>query len=193
MDMPIRMHREDAFLTQAAADPARLLVTAQRRLLGANLTADTLLRRGDMLALDAGRVVTVNAELEPQISELLSSASHKGHRMLLTCPGGDLTWSASAKILFGADAAPQTILLSARPLMKSQPLSGAELSALFKLSPAEGRLAAGLAAGHTLAEISESSGAHISTLRAQLRSVFSKTGVSKQSEFVAAVWRAASV
>ncbi|MBA6412557.1 helix-turn-helix transcriptional regulator [Parahaliea sp. F7430] len=58
------------------------------------------------------------------------------------------------------------------------------LSELFSLTPAEANLAILLSRGLSLAEVSESQ--HISqhTARAQLKSIFAKTGVSRQAELV---------
>ncbi|MEQ8405923.1 MAG: helix-turn-helix transcriptional regulator [Oceanicaulis sp.] len=182
-------------LKQSAADPLQVLVTPQRALIGANLSADAILRRGDVLCVEEGRIVALKPELEAPIAALVANASHKGYRTLIACPGEDgaVTWAASSKILLAMDAAPQSILVTARPLIKSEPLTGPDLVALFNLTPAEARLAVELAAGHSLADISAKRQIHISTLRAQLRSIFTKTGVSKQSEFVSSVWRAAAV
>ncbi|MGJ3230744.1 MAG: helix-turn-helix transcriptional regulator [Oceanicaulis sp.] len=182
-------------LKRIAADPAQFLITPQFTLLGANLSADLILKRGDAVKLTDGVVTAVKPALEETMIELVSNASHKGYRTLLTCEtdDGDMKWAASARTLLAVGATPQSILVTIRPLVKSEPLPGPDLASLFSLTPAEARLAADLAAGHTLAEIADMHSVHISTLRAQLRSIFSKTGVSKQSEFVSAVWRAASV
>lgn len=58
------------------------------------------------------------------------------------------------------------------------------LAALFALTPAEANLALLLARGLTLAEVSEAQNISPHTARAQLKSVFAKTGVSRQAELV---------
>ena len=180
---------------KTAVDSLQFLVTPQLVLIGANLAADAILQKGDALKLIDGRVVAVDPKLEAPMMELVSNASQKGYRALFVGLGSrsDITWAASAKTLLAASSAPPAVLISVRPLVKSDPLSGPDLGALFHLTPAEARLAVDLAAGHSLTDISASRGVHISTLRAQLRSIFTKTGVSKQAEFVSAIWRAASV
>ncbi|TAJ76072.1 MAG: hypothetical protein EPO42_13355 [Gallionellaceae bacterium] len=60
-------------------------------------------------------------------------------------------------------------------------LSPRRLSALYKFSPAEARLAARLAAFRSIEESAKDLGIAIATARAQLRSVFSKTGVKGQA------------
>jgi DNA-binding CsgD family transcriptional regulator len=55
---------------------------------------------------------------------------------------------------------------------------------LFELTPAEANLALLLARGLTLAEVSEAQNISPHTARAQLKSIFAKTGVSRQAELV---------
>jgi DNA-binding CsgD family transcriptional regulator len=55
---------------------------------------------------------------------------------------------------------------------------------LFDLTPAEGELALLLSSGQTLDEAAESLGIRKNTARAHLRSIFSKTGVSRQTELI---------
>lgn len=63
-------------------------------------------------------------------------------------------------------------------------LSPKRLVTLYKITPAEARLAARLAALRTLEEASDDLGISISTARTQLKSVFNKTGTSSQSELL---------
>lgn len=58
------------------------------------------------------------------------------------------------------------------------------LAALYKFTPSEARLAAYLCQGLTLDEISEKIELSRNTLKSQLRSCFTKTGVSRQAELI---------
>jgi DNA-binding CsgD family transcriptional regulator len=58
------------------------------------------------------------------------------------------------------------------------------LQALFQLTPAEANLAIKLARGMSLAEVSTAQNISQHTARAQLKSIFSKTGVTRQAELV---------
>lgn len=58
------------------------------------------------------------------------------------------------------------------------------LSQLYGLTPAEARLAVGLGRGSELGELSEAWQVSRETLRTQLKAVFAKTGVRRQSELV---------
>ncbi|MBV9362363.1 MAG: hypothetical protein JO292_13315 [Betaproteobacteria bacterium] len=63
------------------------------------------------------------------------------------------------------------------------------LAALFRLSRAEARLAIGLLKGLSAAECAVHSGVGIATIRSQLHSIFSKTGVRRQAQLVALLSR----
>jgi len=59
------------------------------------------------------------------------------------------------------------------------------IQGLFDLTPAEARVARGIAAGNTVDDLATEAGIAAGTVRQQLKSVFSKTGVSRQTELVA--------
>jgi len=63
--------------------------------------------------------------------------------------------------------------------------AAARLRAEFKLTKAEARLALCLARGWSLATAAEAFDVKLTTIRSQLQQVFSKTGTSRQAEFVA--------
>jgi DNA-binding CsgD family transcriptional regulator/PAS domain-containing protein len=65
-----------------------------------------------------------------------------------------------------------------------EPASQQTLSELFGLTPAESNLTVLLARGLSLAEVSEVQNISQHTARAQLKSIFAKTGVSRQAELV---------
>jgi len=63
------------------------------------------------------------------------------------------------------------------------------LQEVLGLTKAEARLAVRLACGVTLEDIAEEHDISISTVRGQLKSVFAKTGASRQAELVILVNR----
>lgn len=99
----------------------------------------------------------------------------------------------SSRRLGGDGSSDGFIMISARSLDSEEPLSGAQAVELFGLTPTEARVTVKLAGGMSLVEIAEAHNVNVGTLRAQLRSIYAKVGVSKQPELVAAIWRAASV
>jgi DNA-binding CsgD family transcriptional regulator len=55
---------------------------------------------------------------------------------------------------------------------------------LFDITPAEARVARGIAAGKTVHDLAVEAGVSAGTIRQHLKSVFSKTGVSRQADLV---------
>ena len=54
-----------------------------------------------------------------------------------------------------------------------------------KLTPAEARIALGIARGNALSVIAEAHGISVATARTQLKSVFAKTGTHRQAQLAA--------
>ena len=65
-----------------------------------------------------------------------------------------------------------------------QPISIDNLVSVYRLTPSEAQVAISLANGHSIDEIADSSNHSSHTIRSQLKSVFRKTGVSRQSELI---------
>jgi DNA-binding CsgD family transcriptional regulator len=68
----------------------------------------------------------------------------------------------------------------ARPEIASAQL----IQDLFNLTPAEARVARGIASGKTVHDLANEAGLAAGTVRQQLKSVFSKTGLSRQADLV---------
>jgi len=84
-----------------------------------------------------------------------------------------------------------TIVILITDLEESSGVDSDALRVVFGLTPAECRLAALLAEGDDLTEASEQLSITRNTVRAQLRSIFEKTGVRRQAELVALISRLA--
>ena len=65
-----------------------------------------------------------------------------------------------------------------------QPISIDSLVSVYNLTPSEAQVAISLANGHSIDEIANRSNHSAHTIRSQLKSVFRKTGVSRQSELI---------
>ena len=65
-----------------------------------------------------------------------------------------------------------------------QPISIESLISVYNLTPTEARVSISLANGHSIDQIAKSSNHSTHTIRSQLKSVFRKTGVSRQSELI---------
>jgi len=67
---------------------------------------------------------------------------------------------------------------------QQQPISIDSLVSVYNLTPSEAQVAISLANGHSIDEIANRSNHSTHTIRSQLKSVFRKTGVSRQSELI---------
>ena len=67
------------------------------------------------------------------------------------------------------------------------------LSSHFKLTPAEARIAYGIACGETLATIAEMSGIALTTAKTHLQAVFVKTGTHRQAELAVLLARMSEI
>lgn len=77
-----------------------------------------------------------------------------------------------------------TWLIAVTQLKKPDVADPTILSGLYDLSPAEARVAGKVIEGETVAGIASGFGLSEATVRTQLRAVFAKTGVTRQSELV---------
>lgn len=87
----------------------------------------------------------------------------------------------SARDVFSRSAA----LLVITPVGEALPPSEAVIRGLFDFTPAEARVALGLATGLDLEAIARRHGTSITTVRNQVRAVLAKSGVRRQAQFVA--------
>jgi DNA-binding CsgD family transcriptional regulator len=88
-----------------------------------------------------------------------------------------------SEAVFLGKARPVAIIFITDPDRKSS-TSPEALQQLYRLTPAESRLAQLLASGNTLKEASEQLGVAMSTVRSQLKSLFAKTNTNRQSELM---------
>jgi DNA-binding CsgD family transcriptional regulator len=88
--------------------------------------------------------------------------------------------SGMANDIFAAASCVLVITAVARPEVASAQI----IQGLFDLTSAEARVAHGIASGKTVDEMANEAGLAVGTVRQQLKSVFSKTGVSRQAELV---------
>jgi DNA-binding CsgD family transcriptional regulator len=75
-------------------------------------------------------------------------------------------------------------VLLVTPVTTSEMPSNEVIRGLFDLTPTEARVARSLGGGATIGGIAAASGASVATVRSQVRSVFAKTGIHRQSELV---------
>jgi DNA-binding CsgD family transcriptional regulator/GAF domain-containing protein len=175
---------------------ASIILDEQARVLNSNALADTLLDDGDVLRLRGQRLRIVGRDLNQQLQAAISAitaAQIRGETGLVKAlriprPAGRsdlglvLRPIPAPEWTEGQSSPCVAVFISDPDLRESA--SQQILGELFKLSPAEANLAILLSRGLSLAEVSEAQNVSQHTARAQLKSIFAKTGVSRQAELV---------
>jgi DNA-binding CsgD family transcriptional regulator/PAS domain-containing protein len=181
---------------------AVILLDGHGRTIFLNRAAERLLRQRDGLVVEQGCLAAVLPQERDALRFLVAQAAQTAARVALRA-GGALPISRPSmrrpyNVLVtplgrrhtsahGPDAA--VAVFVADPEDRGYSEIGA-LVRLFRLTPAEARLAAGIATGAPLAEVADALGIGRETARTQLRSVFSKTGTTRQAELVRIIARA---
>lgn len=164
------------------------------RVLDCNQQGDALLRLGEVISLRNGRLVPGNnrenatwfAEAVREVAQtgrpanrLLPCSANNGNRHSLTLLAANnlitplsLTWMNVR------------VLCLIAPLDKRRIATARQLIELFRLTAAEAHLATALASGQTLEEYACESGLRLSTVKSQLRAVFSKMSCDSQASLI---------
>src|ERR1700744_4902615 len=87
----------------------------------------------------------------------------------------------SARDIFSRSAA----MLMLTPVTRPEAPSVDLIRSLFDLTPAEARVARGLAAGQTVSDIATESGTSANTVRSHVKVVLTKVGYNRQADVVA--------
>ena len=175
---------------------ASIILDEQARVLSTNPVAQVLLDQGVGLSLKGQQLHIegrdINKELQQAIGSIIR-AQHQGEpsvvkalRVPRSAGRSDLglvvrpvpvsAWSE------GQSSPSAVVFISDPDLHESA--SRQTLADLFQLTPAEANLAILMARGLSLAEVSEAQSISQHTARAQLKSIFAKTNVSRQAELV---------
>lgn len=175
---------------------ATIILDEQGRLLTTNAVGRALLDQGEGLSLRAGRLHIegrdINKELQQALATIIRAqmngetsvvralrvprSAGRAHLGLVIRPVPASQWSE------GQSSPSAAIFISDPDLQEST--SRQILGELFELTPAEANLATLLARGLSLSQVSSAQNVSQHTARAQLKSIFAKTGVSRQAELV---------
>ena len=175
---------------------ATIILDEQARVLNCNSVAQAILEDRDGLSLREQRLHIegrdINRELQQALAGIIRAqqageaavvkalriprSSGRSDLGLVVRPVPTSHWSE------GQSSPCAAVFISDPDLLEST--SQQTLAELFCLTPAEAKLAMLLARGLSLAEVSEAQNISQHTSRAQLKAVFSKTGVSRQAELV---------
>jgi DNA-binding CsgD family transcriptional regulator len=179
---------------------ATLLIEAGGRVVFANAAAVALLREGDGVREAGGRIcggtpgatdVLLGLVAQSARTSVLRGAHPGGATQLPRRDRRPLTALVSPfrsdALIFGASSG-LAILFVHDPTRVSV-TSTAALQSLFKLSPAEARLAAALGDGKSVEAFAKESGYSVHTVRTLLRRVMLKTATKRQGELIALILR----
>jgi DNA-binding CsgD family transcriptional regulator len=165
-------------------------------LLHCNSVAEAVIRAGDGLTLRNGRLAAVEMTMHRNLGALLRRVAHerdpagRAGTASLTVRrrhARPLTVSAIRVSPGGASfvaAKPAILLMIAEP-DAAPPTDFERVRRLYRLAPAESRLAQALLAGGGLKRAAEAAGMTYETARWYLKILFQKTGTNRQAELVA--------
>jgi DNA-binding CsgD family transcriptional regulator len=167
---------------------ALIVLDRNQRVVSSNPLANSLLEENEGIVRQGDGLVFANPAHQRVITGLLASSASQSARSrfrILRPEAGDLLVTARPLALSAIHASAGALALFLARTEAEPSIDPADLSDLFGLTPAEARLAAGLAEGMGLVEAAKCLGIAHNTAKAQLRAVFAKTGVKRQSQLAA--------
>jgi len=191
--MAARLHLERAQAasrTLAALGLAALVLDEAGKVLAANALIEGMVNLVHWRA--AGRVTLKDRRADEMLGQALARIAHNDNGGVRSFPVRDSVTDMlmvghvvpvrfSARDIFAASTAVFVLVPVAAPSAPPVEL----VMSLFDLSPAEARVARGLAAGRTVDDLAGDHGVSPNTVRAQVRGVLEKTGCQRQTDVVA--------
>lgn len=175
---------------------ASIILDERGRVLSTNAVGRALLDQGEGLSLRDGRLHVegrdIDKELQQALATIIKAQLHgetsvvRALRVPRTKGRADLGLvirPVPASQWSEGQSSPSAAVFISDPDLH-EPTSRQILGELFDLTPAEANLATLLARGLSLAQVSSAQNISQHTARAQLKSIFAKTGVSRQAELV---------
>lgn len=177
-----------------------LMVTAEGRIMEANAPALAILQERDGLLERGGRILLQDQKMGRQLLDLVRRNAEASLRstdqgdvraFLIDRPSGRESLSllvrpATTKARELPGIRPMALIHLVDPAQPRVKMIDA-LVQLFGLTPAEARIAALIANGQSIQDIVTATGNTSNTVRSQLRAIFSKLGVRRQSQLIRAV------
>ena len=179
-----------------------ILLDEQGRTIFVNRAAERLVRARDGLCIEHGCLGAVLPQERDALRLLVMQAArrsageslHAGGALSISRPSMRRPYNLLVTplgrrhtSLHGPDAAVAVFVSDPEDRVLGE--TGA-LVRLFRLTPAEARLAAAVATGAPLGDVADTLRIGLETARTQLRSVFAKTGTTRQAELVRIIARA---
>jgi DNA-binding CsgD family transcriptional regulator len=184
---------------------ASVVLDERGRVLSTNSVARSLLDQRDGISLNEGQLQIADRQTNTQLQELVRAAIRAQlagttgmARALRVCRSSGraelgLVIRPVPVSEWGEGQSSPCIAVFISDPDQQESASQQLLMELFELTPAEARLAIKLARGLSLAQLSEQQNISQHTARAQLKAVFSKTGVSRQAELVRLVLKSGAI
>lgn len=176
---------------------ATVLIDEQGKVLDQNLFARQILESGDGLKVVGGRLEAFypsdNRELKKLIKEAFARSEDQNvsslpEAMSVTRPSGEVNLGLVIEVIpssgWAEGEGQASAVVYIRDSVGKSQASSDVAKKLFGLTPAETALSLQLANGLSLEEAAEALDIRRNTARAHLRSIFSKTGVRRQTELV---------
>jgi DNA-binding CsgD family transcriptional regulator len=189
-----RQRLEGAEAMANASDTPTLILSAAGAIVMSNVAADELLRAEDGLSRRYDRLVAAKGRNQSALDALL--------RRTATANFSHLDPRGGPPLLLHRSSGSQPLILQASPLPggtgfgsgsilllitdPERPIRPADdvMQALYSFTPAEVEIANGLITGYSLVEIAALRRVSVGTVRGQIKSIFSKTKTSGQSDLV---------
>jgi DNA-binding NarL/FixJ family response regulator len=169
-----------------ALDLAIIVADAAGRVRSMNARATGLLARGGALRIGQdGALKAITPPSTRQLLEAVASAREGTAPAAIRLPGGDEgddLLVAVCPLPAGAEGTDVVLVVSGES--ESRAPSVEALCTSYGLTPAEGRLMQRLVLGESVAEAAAAVGIAVSSARTYLKTIFSKTGVGRQSELM---------
>lgn len=190
-------------------DLAIFILDRQKKIISSNLLAESLLKRGDIVTLQHGISLCAShpscidrlnstiddcfspkEDLNQDTFTLVSTIDQTRFVAWIETANEDHLQSLSEKAfpMSIVKEEPRVAVVISIPQTHKGPDFGA-VQTLLDVTRAEAKLAAALANGETLKSYAENAGISNNTARGQLSSIFNKTGMKRQAELVAHIWR----
>ena len=151
----------------------------------ANAAAEALLRRDNGLCVHAGVLRAAEPDARARLAHALHAATHEGRgdAFALSRSDGGEPFVATVMPLSRAAGPPVALLVLADPDTVHTPCAE-RLRACYGLTSAEAAVCRALSQGLSPAEIAESRGIQLSTVRTLLKHAMQKTDTTRQAELV---------
>ncbi|NIF85911.1 LuxR family transcriptional regulator [Comamonas sp. Tr-654] len=201
LNMQLNLHRDRQVISLYGRATAQLMMGVvildqAGKMIEANPAATTILNLGDGIRVNNGALEAVYANDNRKLQRLIRDAllsprlerASMTEGMSITRQSGQLNWgvvvqSISADEWTEGKQRPSVAVFLRDTTGKAEPPVKLTQQ-LFHLTPAETAVATHLSNGMSLEEAAQALGIKPNTARAHLRSIFSKTGVRRQTELV---------